>query len=184
MGTSIAQLWIELDKDNTDTSEFVVWRAIKISPVSVLLVLYTFLLLWSLVGLSCFHCYLIFKGKTTREQLKANEEGGTRGLANCYRTMCSKMEPSLLPDFKVLYAEQNGHNTGHAPKQQNGSVEAPTSNGAHTQVSVDKSAEGTELATVTVEVAPSSRATTPGDGAAGIGTTATPAELSLPAATS
>lgn len=178
----IAQLIIELDEDETDQESFALWRALKIAPVSVILVLYTFLLLWSLVGLSCFHCFLICKGKTTREQLKANDEGVTGGLANCHRTMCSTMEASDLPDFGVFFAQQKAQQnklaTAAVPPA-DVAMTSPTTNGNTASHSADlqtdaptKPAAGseTELSTVSIEVANGSRAATPSDVvAAGVG---------------
>ncbi|KAL4354052.1 hypothetical protein GQ457_06G004890 [Hibiscus cannabinus] len=46
------------------------WRAIIKSPVSAILILYTFLTAWFVGGLTIFHLYLIFTNQTTYENFR------------------------------------------------------------------------------------------------------------------
>ncbi|XP_029983969.1 probable palmitoyltransferase ZDHHC14 isoform X2 [Sphaeramia orbicularis] len=81
--------------------------ALKDSPASVLEVLVCFFSIWSIVGLSGFHTYLISSNQTTNEDIKgswSNKRGkdnynpysyGTI-LSNCCAALCGPLPPSLI----------------------------------------------------------------------------------------
>ncbi|XP_027011153.1 palmitoyltransferase ZDHHC14 [Tachysurus fulvidraco] len=102
--------------------------AIKDSPASVLEVVVCFFSIWSIVGLSGFHTYLISSNLTTNEDIKGSWSS-KRGrdnynpfsygniLTNCCAALCSPLPPSLIdrrglvePDAPQPAAQSNGTN--------------------------------------------------------------------------
>ncbi|XP_010249346.1 PREDICTED: probable protein S-acyltransferase 7 [Nelumbo nucifera] len=58
-----------------DASQCNLWEALLKSPVSGMLVLYTFLAAWFVGGLTAFHIYLICTNQTTYENFRYRSEG-------------------------------------------------------------------------------------------------------------
>ncbi|XP_046692504.1 palmitoyltransferase ZDHHC14 [Silurus meridionalis] len=101
---------------------------LKDSPASVLEVVVCFFSIWSIVGLSGFHTYLISSNLTTNEDIKGswsskrskdNFNPYTYGsiLTNCCAALCSPLPPSLIdrrglvePDAPQPAAQSNGTN--------------------------------------------------------------------------
>lgn len=54
------------------------WDAIQDAPVSIALIVYTFLCVWFVGGLSAFHFYLIGTNQTTYENFRHKDKEGTR----------------------------------------------------------------------------------------------------------
>ncbi|KAG8388113.1 hypothetical protein BUALT_Bualt02G0092000 [Buddleja alternifolia] len=54
-----------MDSENTS-----IWRAMTRTPASIVLIIYTFLALWFVGGLSVFHLYLISSNQTTYENFR------------------------------------------------------------------------------------------------------------------
>ncbi|PIM97578.1 DHHC-type Zn-finger protein [Handroanthus impetiginosus] len=54
-----------MDEDNCN-----IWKAIQISPVSGILIMYTFVVCWFVGGLTAFHLYLISTNQTTYENFR------------------------------------------------------------------------------------------------------------------
>ncbi|XVE83270.1 hypothetical protein DITRI_Ditri16bG0074300 [Diplodiscus trichospermus] len=76
-----------------------VWKAIKESPLSVVLMVYCFIFLWFVGGLTCFHLYLIGTNQTTYETFRyrgvERPRAYDRGcLKNFQEVLCSKIKPS------------------------------------------------------------------------------------------
>ncbi|XP_051951470.1 palmitoyltransferase ZDHHC14-like isoform X1 [Xyrauchen texanus] len=100
--------------------------ALKDSPASVLEVVVCFFSVWSIVGLSGFHTYLISSNQTTNEDIKGSWSS-KRGkgnynpysygnfLTNCCAALCGPLPPSLIdrrgfvqPDTPQPAAQTNG----------------------------------------------------------------------------
>ncbi|XP_061600317.1 palmitoyltransferase ZDHHC14 isoform X2 [Cololabis saira] len=82
-------------------------KALKESPASVLEVVVCFFSVWSIVGLSGFHTYLISSNQTTNEDIKGswsskrgkdNYNPYSHGniFSNCCAALCGPLPPSLL----------------------------------------------------------------------------------------
>ncbi|WRX10506.1 Palmitoyltransferase [Theobroma cacao] len=89
-----------------------VWKAMKESPLSVVLMVYCFIFLWFVGGLTCFHLYLIGTNQTTYETfryrgLERRPRVYDRGCLNNFReVLCSKIKPSRN-SFRA-YVQENG----------------------------------------------------------------------------
>ncbi|XP_073708814.1 palmitoyltransferase ZDHHC14 [Garra rufa] len=108
--------------------------ALKDSPASVLEVVVCFFSVWSIVGLSGFHTYLISSNQTTNEDIKGSWSS-KRGkgnynpysygnfITNCCAALCGPLPPSLIdrrgfvqPDTPQPAAQTNG--TSACPSNQ------------------------------------------------------------------
>ncbi|XP_077476760.1 palmitoyltransferase ZDHHC14 isoform X1 [Stigmatopora argus] len=94
-------------------------NALKDSPASVLEVVVCFFSVWSIVGLSGFHTYLISSNQTTNEDIKGswsskrgkdNYNPYSHGniVTNCCAALCGPLPPSLIDrrGFVHLHAPQ------------------------------------------------------------------------------
>ncbi|XP_026089578.1 probable palmitoyltransferase ZDHHC14 isoform X2 [Carassius auratus] len=123
--------------------------ALKDSPASVLEVVVCFFSIWSIVGLSGFHTYLISSNQTTNEDIKGSWSS-KRGkgnynpysygnlITNCCAALCGPLPPSLIdrrgfvqPDTPQPVAQTNG--TGACPSNQVQSHMAATNPLLHSQ---------------------------------------------------
>ncbi|KAJ6353559.1 hypothetical protein OIU76_002554 [Salix suchowensis] len=75
------------------------WKAMKESPASVILMVYSFIFLWFVGGLTCFHLYLIGRNQTTHESFRPGEASGLydRGcFRNFLEVFCTKTTSSRI----------------------------------------------------------------------------------------
>ncbi|XP_028671720.1 palmitoyltransferase ZDHHC9 isoform X2 [Erpetoichthys calabaricus] len=88
-------------------------QTLKETPGTVLEVLVCFFTLWSVVGLTGFHTYLVLLNQTTNEDIKGSWSGKNRVqnpyshrniVKNCCEVLCGPVYPSVL-DRRGLMAE-------------------------------------------------------------------------------
>ncbi|CAN6472411.1 unnamed protein product [Victoria cruziana] len=82
-----------------DAEETTVWRAIAKTPASIVLIVYTFVAVWFVGGLSIFHLYLIGTNQTTYENFRyrydVRANPYNRGLVENFKEVFfSKIAPS------------------------------------------------------------------------------------------
>ncbi|KAL6219541.1 hypothetical protein ACLB2K_007300 [Fragaria x ananassa] len=77
------------------------WKAMSRDVVSVILIVYCFIAVWFVGGLTVFHVYLICTNQTTYENFRyrydKNENPYTKGiLGNLKEVFCSRIPPSMV----------------------------------------------------------------------------------------
>ncbi|RWR73161.1 zinc finger protein [Cinnamomum micranthum f. kanehirae] len=77
--------WVNI-KTIMDEYDCSPWMAFMESPVSAILILYTFIVAWFVGGLTVFHLYLIFSNQTTYENFRYRYEG----KLNPYNRGCTR----------------------------------------------------------------------------------------------
>ncbi|KAM9354628.1 palmitoyltransferase ZDHHC14-like [Pholidichthys leucotaenia] len=108
--------------------------ALKDSPASVLEVVVCFFSVWSIVGLSGFHTYLISSNQTTNEDIKGswstkrgrdnyNPYSYGNILTNCCAALCGPLPPSLIDRRGLIQSDtpqtvsQSNGGSGYASTQ-------------------------------------------------------------------
>ncbi|XP_010482306.1 PREDICTED: probable protein S-acyltransferase 9 [Camelina sativa] len=108
---SMSALYVKVMMDNHQGT---VWRAMRESPWAVLLMIYCFISLWFVGGLTGFHLYLITTNQTTYENFRYRSDNRinvyNRGCSNnFFEIFCSKGKPSRN-DFRAFIKEESPRN--------------------------------------------------------------------------
>jgi len=85
-----------LSLESNTKSESVIFDVVMQSPVSAILILYSFILVWSVGGLGCFHTYLVCTGQSTHEEFTARRNPYYFGAIKNWETVCC---PASLPSY-------------------------------------------------------------------------------------
>ncbi|XP_006281747.2 probable protein S-acyltransferase 9 [Capsella rubella] len=97
-----------------DQHQGTVWKAMRESPWAVMLMIYCFISLWFVGGLTGFHLYLITTNQTTYENFRYRSDNRinvyNRGCSNNFlEIFCSKVKPSRN-DFRAFIKEESPRN--------------------------------------------------------------------------
>ncbi|GER26155.1 DHHC-type zinc finger family protein [Striga asiatica] len=104
---AISALYIKVLMDDHQGT---VWKAMAESPASVVLMVYCFISLWFVGGLTGFHLYLLSTNQTTYENFRYRSDNRInvydRGCVNNFlEIFCTKVKPSKN-DFRALVQEE------------------------------------------------------------------------------
>lgn len=94
-----------------NSEETSIWKAMSKAPASIALVVYTFISVWFVGGLTVFHSYLISKNQSTYENFRYRYDGLAnpfdKGLIeNFMEIFCSSIHPSKN-NFRAKVPKEN-----------------------------------------------------------------------------
>ncbi|KAL0344166.1 UNVERIFIED_CONTAM: putative protein S-acyltransferase 7 [Sesamum angustifolium] len=75
-----------------DTEQTSIWRAMIKTPASIVLIVYTFIAVWFVGGLTAFHLYLISTNQTTYENFRYR-----------YDRRANPYNKGILENFKEIF---------------------------------------------------------------------------------
>ncbi|KAF7108664.1 hypothetical protein CFC21_109088 [Triticum aestivum] len=136
--------WVNIGK-TMDTHECTFGRAILKSPISAILMLYTFVAVWFVGGLTSFHLYLISTNQTTYENFRYRYDRRSnpynRGLVqNFIEILCSRI-PSSRNNFR---AKANEDSAAFASTLSMGRVLSPPKMSVDLEMGTKRQAVGAE----------------------------------------
>ncbi|XP_010250452.1 PREDICTED: probable protein S-acyltransferase 7 [Nelumbo nucifera] len=118
--------WVNIKKI-MDAEYCNVWKALLRSPLSGILILYTFLAVWFVGGLTAFHLYLICTNQTTYENFRYRYDRRTNpynlGWARNIREILFSKIPSSKNNFRARIKEDSS--SAFAPSLSLGHVMSP-----------------------------------------------------------
>ncbi|XP_020581554.1 probable protein S-acyltransferase 7 [Phalaenopsis equestris] len=98
------------------------WEALKKSPISGILVIYTFVVFWFVGGLTVFHMYLICTNQTTYENFRYRYDGKmnpyNQGCAQNFKEVFFSSIPTSKNDFRAKIKEDINVLSASLPKRQ------------------------------------------------------------------
>ncbi|NXS36487.1 ZDHC9 Palmitoyltransferase, partial [Pomatostomus ruficeps] len=109
----------------------------SLTVLTVLEVLICFFTLWSVVGLTGFHTFLVALNQTTNEDIKGSWTGKNRVqnpyshgniVKNCCEVLCGPLPPSVLDRRGILQQEESTAQDGSCPRGP-GTQEPPATQG-------------------------------------------------------
>ncbi|CAN8266330.1 unnamed protein product [Cochlearia groenlandica] len=97
--------WVYIRKI-TESEHTTIWKGMLKTPASIVLIIYTFISMWFVGGLTAFHLYLISTNQTTYENFRYRYDRRTnphnKGVVNNFKeTFCSAI-PSSKNDFRAM----------------------------------------------------------------------------------
>lgn len=96
--------WVYI-KRIMDSQEIAIWRAMARTPASIVLIIYTFICVWFVGGLSVFHLYLISTNQTTYENFRyrydRHENPYNRGIVDNFKEIFFSSIPPSQNDFRM-----------------------------------------------------------------------------------
>ncbi|KZV54240.1 Glyoxal oxidase-related protein [Dorcoceras hygrometricum] len=103
--------WVYIKKI-LDSENCSIWKAMTKTPASIVLIIYTFLALWFVGGLSVFHLYLVSTNQSTYEnfryQYSRRSNPYNRGIVgNFLEVFCSSI-PTSKNDFRAKVPKSTG----------------------------------------------------------------------------
>ncbi|XP_073139585.1 probable protein S-acyltransferase 7 [Henckelia pumila] len=103
--------WVYIKKI-LDSENCSIWKAMSKTPASIVLIIYTFLALWFVGGLSVFHLYLISTNQSTYEnfryQYSRRSNPYNRGIVrNFLEVFCSSI-PTSKNDLRAMVPKNTG----------------------------------------------------------------------------
>ncbi|NXB97182.1 ZDHC9 Palmitoyltransferase, partial [Vidua chalybeata] len=113
------------------------YPSISLTVPTVLEVLICFFTLWSVVGLTGFHTFLVALNQTTNEDIKGSWTGKNRVqnpyshgniVKNCCEVLCGPLPPSVLDRRGILQQEESTAQEGSCPRRP-GTQEPPSTQG-------------------------------------------------------
>ncbi|NXT14826.1 ZDHC9 Palmitoyltransferase, partial [Prunella fulvescens] len=113
------------------------YPSMSLTVLTVLEVLICFFTLWSVVGLTGFHTFLVALNQTTNEDIKGSWTGKNRVqnpyshgniVKNCCEVLCGPLPPSVLDRRGILQQEESTAQEGLCPRGP-GTQEPPATQG-------------------------------------------------------
>uniref|UniRef100_A0A1J3CAU8 S-acyltransferase n=1 Tax=Noccaea caerulescens TaxID=107243 RepID=A0A1J3CAU8_NOCCA len=89
-----------------ESEDITIWKAMLKTPASMALILYTFITVWFVGGLTCFHIYLISTNQTTYENFRYSYDRRSnphnKGLVDNFKEIFYSAIPPSKNDFRAM----------------------------------------------------------------------------------